>query len=258
MLRRIAIFAYGIASYALGMAAILYIMGFLGNVGVPRGIDGAPTSPFAIALVIDIALVAFFGLQHSVMARAPFKRWLTRWIPVEAERSTYVLASALALVPLFAFWQPLGGVVWDVSSEVGRAVIHGILLTGWVLLVFSTFLIDHFELFGLRQASAPLFGRTHTPPAFKTPLLYRHVRHPLYVGWLLGIWAAPTMTLTHLLFALATTAYILVAIRFEERDLVAAHGAAYERYRESVPMLVPGWKSAASAKTGIGVQGTSL
>lgn len=238
MLGRISIFLYGVVSYAVFFATFLYAIGFIGNLWVPKAIDVAPTVPLATALLTNLGLLGLFAVQHSVMARPAFKRWWTRFVPEAAERSTYVLLSSLALIALFAFWQPMGGVVWEIGSPLARALIHGVYALGWVLVLVSTFLINHFDLFGLRQVWLHLRGVPYSPLRFGTPWLYRYVRHPLYVGWFLAFWATPDMSITHLVFALATSAYILVAIRFEERDLVAAH-PEYERYRREVPMLVP-------------------
>jgi protein-S-isoprenylcysteine O-methyltransferase Ste14 len=238
-MRRVVVFAYGVASYAVFFATFLYAVGFVGNLVVPRTIDGPPRLPLGSALAIDLGLLALFAVQHSVMARPWFKRRLTRLVPEAAERSTYVLCSSLALLLLFSLWQPIGGVVWDLGDPLLRGVVHGVFATGWLVVLGCTFLINHFDLFGLRQVWLHLRGRPYTPLRFATPGPYRVVRHPLYVGWLLAFWAAPTMTATHLVFALVTTAYILAAIRWEERDLVAAHGASYAEYRKRVPMLVP-------------------
>lgn len=238
LVHRVAIFAYGLVCYAVFFATFLYAIGFVGNLWVPKSMDGPPAAPLAQALLIDLALLALFAIQHSVMARPAFKRRWTRIVPPPAERSTYVLFSSLALLALFALWQPLGGVVWDVAAPAGRAVLYGLFALGWLLVLVSTFLINHFDLFGLRQVWLHLLGKPYRPLPFKTPGLYRYVRHPLYLGWLLAFWATPTMTVTHLLFAVATSTYILVAIRFEERDLSTVH-AEYSEYRKRVPMLVP-------------------
>jgi protein-S-isoprenylcysteine O-methyltransferase Ste14 len=243
MFKRISIFVYGIASYAVFFATFLYALGFIGNFAVPRTIDGERLLPLPTALAIDIGLLALFALQHSVMARPFFKRWLTKFVPESAERSTYVLASSLALIALFAYWQPLGGVVWHVTDPTARGVLWAFFAFGWLLVLVSTFLINHFDLFGLRQIWLQLIGRQYTPLRFGTPGPYRLVRHPLYVGWLFAFWATPTMSATHLLFAFMTTAYILVAIQLEERDLVDSLGNDYINYRAEVPMLIPSPKS---------------
>ena len=230
---------YGLASYAACLATFLYLMGFLGNFGVPKSMDAASADPWSTALMIDVGLLALFILQHSVMARPGLKRLFTRVIPVAMERSTYVLASSLALGFLFWQWRPLGGTVWDVRSSVGRTLMYGAYAFGWALVFLATFVINHFDLFGLRQVWRHLLGRPQEKLRFVTPSLYRIVRHPLYVGWLFVFWSTPTMTLTHLFFAVMTTAYILVAIPIEERDLMRAH-PEYAEYRQQVPMLIPG------------------
>ncbi len=237
-MQRIAAFVYGVLSYAVFFATFLYAIGFVGNVAVPTSIDGPVRGPIGTALLVDLVLLTVFALQHSVMARPGFKRWWTRIVPEPVERSTYVLFSSLALILLFWQWRPLGGVVWDVQHPAARAALVALCAAGWGTVLVTTFLINHFDLFGLRQVWAYLRRRPYVPLAFGTPGPYRHVRHPLYVGWLFAFWATPTMTAAHLLFAVMTTAYILVAIRFEERDLVAAH-PEYAEYRRTVPMLVP-------------------
>lgn len=238
-MKRFAIFAYGLVNYIMFLGVFLYFIGFLGNLLVPRAIDSEPTEPFWQAAAVNLSLILVFGLQHSVMARPAFKRWWTRLVPEQAERSTYVLATNLALVLLFWQWRPMGVVIWDVTDPVGRGLLYGLYWCGWLTVLVTTFLINHFDLFGLRQSWLALVGKPYTHLAFKTPGPYRFVRHPLYVGWLLAFWATPTMTIGHLAFALGMTAYILVAIGFEERDLATFHGLAYEDYRRKVPMLVP-------------------
>ncbi|MEW6332375.1 MAG: methanethiol S-methyltransferase [Pseudomonadota bacterium] len=238
-MKRFAIFIYGVVSYAIFFGTFLYAIGFVGDFLVPKSIDSAPQGPLGEALLINALLLGLFAVQHSVMARPAFKRWWTRIVPKPAERSTYVLFSSLALIALFAYWQPIGGVIWDVQDPIGRAVLYGLFAFGWGLVLLATFLINHFDLFGLRQVWLHLRGREYRPLDFGTPALYKIVRHPLYVGWFFAFWATPTMTVAHLFFALLATAYILIAIRFEERDLVAEHGARYSEYRKQVPMLVP-------------------
>ena len=238
MFGRISILLYGVVSYVVFLATFLYAIGFIGNFWVPKSIDGVHGVPLTQALLTNLALLCLFAVQHSVMARPAFKRWWNRFVPEPAERSTYVLFSSLALSALFALWEPMGGVVWDLESPSARVLVHGIYAVGWLLILVATFLINHFDLFGLRQVWLHARGVAYQPLRFGTPWLYRHVRHPLYVGWLLAFWAAPTMSAAHLVFALATTAYILVAIQFEERDLLAAH-PEYAGYQREVPMLVP-------------------
>lgn len=237
---RILTLAYGASSYVLFLFTFLYAIGFVGSVVVPKSLDSSATDPWLAALIVNLGLLSLFAVQHSVMARPGFKRLLTSVVPPAVERSTYVLASSLALILLFWQWRPLGGVVWDVQHEVGRAVLYAGFAFGWMLVLVSTFVINHFDLFGLRQTWRAFRGQPQTPVGFATPVLYRIVRHPLYVGWLFAFWSTPTMTLAHLLFAVMTTAYILVAIQLEERDLMTAH-PEYAAYRRRVPMLVPRW-----------------
>ncbi|HEX8797345.1 MAG TPA: isoprenylcysteine carboxylmethyltransferase family protein [Terriglobales bacterium] len=239
MTKRLAVFGYGVVSYAASLIVFVYAVGFVGNYFVPQSLDSAPRVPFTQALMIDVLLLAAFALQHSVMARPGFKRILTRIIPEAAERSTYVLASSLAMIALFAWWQPIGGTVWNVTGPIARSAITSVYFMGFGLVLMATLLINHFDLFGLRQVWLFLIGKPYTNLEFRTPLFYKYVRHPLYIGWLMFFWATPVMTSAHLLFALMTTAYILLAIRWEERDLIAVHGKQYENYRTSVPKLVP-------------------
>ena len=230
--------AYGTVSYMIFFGTFLYAIGFLGNIVVPKSLDSGATQPWASALLIDLALLSLFAVQHSVMARQGFKRLITRILPQSIERSTYVLASSLALILLFWQWRPLGGNVWDVQSPVGRTLLLLGFAFGWVLVLVTTFVINHFDLFGLRQTWRAFRGQPQLPLGFATPFLYRIVRHPLYVGWFFAFWCTPTMTITHLLFAVVTTTYILVAIQLEERDLMNAH-PEYAEYRRQVPMMVP-------------------
>jgi protein-S-isoprenylcysteine O-methyltransferase Ste14 len=235
---RISIFLYGIVSYLIFFGVFLYGIGFIGGFLTPTTLDGVPSSSLAWALTVDLGLLALFALQHSGMARPAFKRWWTRIIPVEVERSTYVLVTSLALGVMYLYWQPIGGVIWNTQGGL-RAAVIGLYLLGYVLLLYTTFLIDHFDLFGLKQVWRRLGNKVYRAPAFRTPSLYKLVRHPLYIGWLTIFWAAPTMTVAHLVFALATTAYILIAIRWEERDLVTVFGATYLDYQSRTPMLIP-------------------
>lgn len=238
MVRRLMLLTYGILCYILTLATLLYAVGFIGGFLTPTQLDGPRQDSLAAALAIDGGLLALFALQHSGMARAGFKQWLTRFIPTEAERSTYGLLSCAALLLLFWQWRPLGGVLWEVTDEAALAVVYAAFATGWLTVLGTTFLINHFDLFGLRQVWLAFRGVPYTPLRFTMPGPYRLVRHPLYVGWLTVFWAAPTMTAAHVLFAAGTTAYILAAIRWEERDLVAAY-PEYAAYRQRVPMLLP-------------------
>lgn len=257
MFKRVAIFIYGLASYAVFFATFLYAIGFIGNFQiqgiVPVTLDGPPRVDFTTGLLTDLGLLALFAVQHSLMARPFFKRWLTRFIPEAAERSTYVLMSSVALILMFVFWQPLGGVIWDVQDPNGRVALWSLFAFGWLLVLVATFLINHFDLFGLRQIWLELVGRRYTALKFGTPGPYKLVRHPLYLGWFFAFWATPTMTGTHLLFAIMTTAYILVAIQFEEHDLVDSLGDDYRRYRERVPMIIPFLRRAKREQNGVKV-----
>jgi len=239
MSKRLGFFAYGVVCYAVFFATFLYAVGFIGGFGVPTTLDGPARDPLAKAIAIDTALLGLFAVQHSVMARRWFKERWTRIVPPPVERSTYVLFSSLALIVLFWQWRPLGGVVWFVEDAIGRAVLFALFAFGWGLVLVSTFLINHFDLFGLRQVWLFLRGKPYTQLKLGTPGPYRLVRHPLYIGWFFAFWMTPVMTYAHLLFAIATTAYILIAIQFEERDLLHEHGESYEDYRRRVPMLVP-------------------
>lgn len=238
-MKRVLIFTYGVICYALFFGTFLYAAGFIGNLFVPKAIDSGATVPLWTALLVNSALLGLFAIQHSVMARKGFKALLTKIIPPAAERSTYVLLSSVCLILLFAYWQPMGGVIWDVQDAAGRAILYGLFAFGWLLVLVTTFLINHFDLFGLRQVWLYLRGKEYRALGFVTPGPYKYVRHPLYVGWLFAFWAAPTMTIAHLVFAIATTVYILIAIKLEERDLVDVHGEAYKTYRRQVPMLIP-------------------
>jgi protein-S-isoprenylcysteine O-methyltransferase Ste14 len=238
MYSRIAAFIYGVTCYLVFLATFLFAIGFIGNFGVPKSIDSGAQIPFSHALAINVALLGVFAIQHSVMARQWFKAAWTRIVPASVERSTYVLFSSLALILLFWKWEPMGGVIWSVQNNVGRIALYGSYAIGCLIVLYATFLINHFDLFGLRQVWLRLCGMEYTPLKFGTPALYRFVRHPLYVGWLLVFWSAPVMTVAHMVFTVATTAYILLAIRWEERDLVKVH-PEYKEYRQRVPMIVP-------------------
>lgn len=240
MTKRLAFFLYGALAYAVFFFTFLYAIAFVGGVYAPTRLDGPAQAPVALSLTIDAGLLALFAVQHSVMARRWFKAWWTQYVPPVIERSTYVWCASLALLLLFWQWRPLGGTVWQVDNPVARGVLWTLFAAGWILALVSTFLINHFDLVGLRQVWMALTGRRYTPVGFVMPWIYGVVRHPLYLGFILAFWMTPSMTVTHLVFAIATTGYILIAIRLEERDLVTEYGSAYERYRARVPMLVPG------------------
>jgi protein-S-isoprenylcysteine O-methyltransferase Ste14 len=237
---RLAGMAYAVFAYAIGMTAMAGIVAFCFNVPVPRAVDVGPVSAPAMALGIDVLLIALFGIQHSVMARPWFKRWLTRLVPEPLERATYVLATALVILPLLFFWRPVPGTLLSVSGEEARAALWGLAALGWIIVVVSTFLIDHFELFGLRQAWVWLRGREFETATFKEWSLYRIVRHPMQLGVLIGLWATPDLTVSRLVFAGGFTAYVLIGLWHEERSLAAQFGDRYRDYQARVPFLVPG------------------
>jgi methanethiol S-methyltransferase len=236
-------FLYGIAAYLVFLVTILYAVGFVMGLMVPKTIDTGTDSSAAEAVVINVLLMALFAVQHSVMARQGFKAWWTQYVPKPVERSTYVLLASLSLLLLFWQWRPLPAIIWDVQDPDLAVTIVTLSFAGWVLVLTSTFLINHFELFGLRQVTNHLVDKELPPPRFRTPLFYKFVRHPLYLGFIIAFWAAPTMTVGHLLFAVVTTLYILLGIALEERDLVALFGDEYRQYRQRVSMLIP-WRKA--------------
>ena len=233
-------FVYGAVSYLVFFVTFLYAIGFVGNMIVPKSIDtGPPAATFTRGLIMNLILLSIFAVQHSVMARPGFKRWWKRFIPEPVERSTYVLFSSLALILLFWQWRSMAGVVWSVENEIGRVVLWTLFFVGWGMVLLSTFLINHFDLFGLRQVYLHQRGEEYTELGFRKVLLYKIVRHPIMLGFIIAFWVTPDMTVGHLLFAAVTTAYILVAIQLEERDIVSVHGDAYEDYRKEVSMLLP-------------------
>ncbi len=237
-------FLYGVFAYILFLGTILYAIGFVSNLVVPKTLETGTAGPLAEALIVNLVLMSIFALQHSVMARKQFKQWWTQFVPKAVERSTYVLLASLALVLLFWQWRPMPAPVWQIGDPQIAMAVTGVSLVGWVIVFTSTFLINHFELFGLHQVTTDLAGRTIPAPRFRTPLYYKFVRHPLYLGFIIAFWAAPTMTAGHLLFAAVTTAYIFVGILLEERDLIDLFGDDYRRYKKRVSMLVP-WRRSA-------------
>ena len=237
-------FLYGLASYVVFFGTILYAIGFVEGLVVPKAIDDGAVVPLSEALVVNLLLMSVFAIQHSVMARKSFKQWWTQYVPASVERSTYVLFASLALILLFWQWRPMPNVIWQIADPTMATAVLGLSFVGWLLVFSSTFLINHFELFGLHQVINNLTGRGMPPVRFKTPVIYKVVRHPIYLGFIIAFWAAPTMTAGHLLFATVTTAYIFVGILLEERDLIDLFGDEYRRYKDRVSMLVPWRKSA--------------
>jgi protein-S-isoprenylcysteine O-methyltransferase Ste14 len=241
---RVIALLYGLVAYALFFASFLYAVGFVSGLIVPKTIDDGALVPLTEALIVNLMLMSLFAVQHSVMARRQFKEWWTRYVPKSVERSTYVLFASLALVLLLWQWRPMPATVWQIDNPVVAASVTALSLLGWIIVLTSTFLINHFELFGLHQVANNLTGRSMPEARFRTPLYYNFVRHPIYLGFIIAFWAAPTMSVGHLLFAAVTTAYIFVGILLEERDLIDLFGDDYRRYRNRVSMLVPWRKSA--------------
>jgi len=244
LLGRLVAFLYGVASYGVFFITFLYAIGFVSGLVVPKSIDSGTVEPLAKAFIVNLLLMSLFALQHSVMARKQFKQWWTRLVPKSVERSTYVLLASLALALLFWQWCPIPTVIWQIDNPQIATALITLSFIGWLIVLTGTFLINHFELFGLQQVANHLAARSMPAPRFCTPLLYRFVRHPIYLGFIIAFWATPTMTVGHLLFAAGTTAYIFVGILLEERDLVELFGDEYRRYRNRVPMLAPWRKSA--------------
>jgi len=244
LINRTIAFLYGVAAYAVFFVTFLYAIGFVDGLVVPKTIDTGDAPPLAEAIITNMLLLAVFAIQHSVMARPQFKRWWTQFVPKSIERSTYVLLASLALALLLWQWRPIPTVVWQIGDPQIAMAVTGLSLAGWLFALTSTFLINHFELFGLHQVAKNLAGHPTPAPHFRTPLFYRFVRHPLYLGLIIAFWAAPTMTVGHLLFAAVTTAYIFVGILLEERDLIDVFGDEYRRYKDRVSMLIPWRKSA--------------
>lgn len=237
-MNRISGLIYGFVSYVIFLATFVYAIGFVGNIFVPKGIDSLPNVPMTQAILINLGLLGVFAIQHSTMARPAFKRWLTKFIPASLERSTYTLFSSLALIVLFALWEPMGGLIWNIENPIGVYLMYLGFVFGWILVLVCTFLINHLDLFGLRQVWLNFRNKPYTPLQFKLPLAYRIVRHPMYVGWLFAFWCTPTMTVAHLTFAIATSAYILIAIRLEERDLIAPnplHQTSSTKQKNALP-----------------------
>jgi protein-S-isoprenylcysteine O-methyltransferase Ste14 len=242
-MKKIAYFSYGVLSYALFFGTYCYAAGFVTNLFVPTSLDGQSKTPCFQSLLVNSSLLLLFALQHSIMARPAFKKWWTSIVPEPLERSTYVLLSSGCLILLLGLWEPMGGVVWSVESTALRIALTAMSFVGFGIVLLSTFMINHFDLFGLRQVWFVLIGKTYQPLKFRTPFFYKYVRHPLYLGWIIAFWAAPTMTIAHFLFAALCTGYILTAVRFEEKDLIQTFGQKYIEYKRVAPMLIPFTKS---------------
>lgn len=247
-------FVYGAACYGAFFVTILYLIGFSGDLLVPKSVDSGSPGPGASAVLIDLLLIGLFGIQHSIMARPGFKRWWTRIVPKPIERSTFVLITSLLLWLLFWQWRPIPSVIWRIDHASARIILTGLFFVGWGLVFYSSFLIDHFDLFGVRQVYLHLRGREYTHSPFKTPPLYRLVRNPLMLGFIIAFWATPVMTSGHLLFSIGMTAYIFIGVAFEERDLMGFLGEDYQRYRARTPMLLP-WPRIKSAQRTVATPG---
>jgi methanethiol S-methyltransferase len=230
---------YGIIAYAIFFGTFCYAVGFVSTLVVPKHIDSKPQSSLAFALLVNAGLLSLFALQHSIMARPAFKKWWTKFIPEQIERSTYVLLASLCLLLLFWQWQPLGGIIWQIKSETAQVLLNSLCMVGFGIVLISTFLINHFDLFGLRQVWMYFTGKKYEPLSFKIPFFYKYVRHPLYLGFIIAFWATPIMTAAHLFFSIMTTLYMLTAIQFEENDLTKHYGEKYKNYKRSAPMLIP-------------------
>ena len=248
-MKRSLFLVYGVLAYLAFFGTILYAIGFVGNLFVPKAIDGPVQVPLANAILIDSSLLLLFALQHSIMARPGFKKWWTRLVPTPIERSTFVLLASLCLMLMMWQWQPIGGIIWSVQNETAKTILIAIYLVGWAIVFISTFLINHFDLFGLRQTWFSFRGTPYSPLPFRIPLFYRFVRHPLYLGFLVAFWSTPVMTAAHLLFAILTTAYIFTAIKLEEKDLLTHFGDKYSSYKRWVPKIIPFTRKNANKET---------
>jgi len=239
---------YGVVSYLIFFGTFCYAVGFVSTLLVPKHIDSEPQTPLGYALLVNAGLLTLFALQHSIMARPAFKRWWTKFVPEPIERSTYVLLASLCLLLLFWYWQPMGGLIWQVESDTMQLVLLSLCLLGFGIVLVATFMINHFDLFGLRQVWLYFTGKKYEALAFRTPFFYKYVRHPLYLGFMIAFWSTPLMTSAHLFFAVMTTGYMLTAIQFEENDLVKHFGTKYQEYRRSAPMLIPFTKTSKNKK----------